>query len=98
MILHHIDLTNFTAGDLKARIKEEVATKPAFKAYRSVELDTLKLYTKAQGTKTMNLIINMEAKDEDCVFNEDGKTLAEYGCGEYLLPEGVGGEKQRDRV
>lgn len=44
-------------------------------------VDTLKLYTKAQGTKTQNLIINMEDKDDEKIFRDDSKTLAEYGCG-----------------
>ena len=44
----------------------------------------MKLYTKAHGTKTMNLIINMEDKDERFMFIDEGKTLADYGCGEFM--------------
>ena len=47
--------------------------------------DTLKLYTKAHGTKTSNLIINMEDKDERFLFRDDTATLASYGCGVWAL-------------
>ena len=44
----------------------------------------MKLYTKAHGTKTMNLIINMEDKDERFMFTDEGKTLADYDCGKFI--------------
>lgn len=53
-------------------------------------LDTLKLYTKAMGTKTQNLIINLE-DDPEKWFTDDEKTLAEYGCGEFLGYSGGAG-------
>ncbi|KAH8152422.1 uncharacterized protein LAJ45_03262 [Morchella importuna] len=80
LVLHHLDLTSLTVGDLKELAKKEVLTKPGWKPYKTVVLDTLKLYTKAQGTKTQNLIINMEDKDDEKIFRDDSKTLAEYGC------------------
>lgn len=45
--------------------------------------DTLKLYTKAHGTKTNNLIINMEDEGDELIFGDDGRTLEGYGCGEF---------------
>ena len=48
----------------------------------------MKLYTKAQGTKTVNLIINMEddrEEEERLIFGDDGRTLEECGCGMYLF-------------
>jgi hypothetical protein len=59
----------------------EVNTKPGWKAYKSCidSLDTLKLYTKTHGTKTNNLIINLETGDSD-IWDDDNKTLAEYGA------------------
>jgi hypothetical protein len=45
----------------------------------------MKLYTKAHGTKTMNLIINMEDKSEADMFWDDEKTLAAYGCGVFIV-------------
>jgi hypothetical protein len=43
--------------------------------------DTLKLYSKAKGTKTQNLIINLD-NDPEWMFEDDGKTLADVGCGQ----------------
>ena len=45
--------------------------------------DTLKLYIKAQGTKTMNLVINLD-DDESLLFIDDQRSLASYGCGNIL--------------
>lgn len=43
--------------------------------------DTLKLYTKAHGAKTMNLIINLD-HDEDWILHDDNtKFLIDYGIG-----------------
>lgn len=63
-------------------MKHEIVDKPGWKPYKAFapELDAMKFYTKAHGTKTMNLIINMEDKDERYMFTDDGKTLADYGC------------------
>ncbi|KAF3905549.1 hypothetical protein AA313_de0204749 [Arthrobotrys entomopaga] len=43
-----------------------------------VHKDSMKLYTKAQGTKTQNLIINLDKPE--WMFDDDSKTLAEMGC------------------
>ncbi|KAI5857005.1 hypothetical protein BZA05DRAFT_415715 [Tricharina praecox] len=80
VILHHLDLTALTAGELKELVKTHVQTQPGFKAYKTLQPDTLKLYTKAHGTKTNNLIINMEDKEETLMFRDDSATLASYGC------------------
>ncbi|KAL7267839.1 hypothetical protein RUND412_009556 [Rhizina undulata] len=80
VILHNLDLTKLTTGELKELVKKEVQEKPGWKAYKTVVLDSLKLYTKAHGTKTQNLIINMEDKDDSLMFRNDEKTLVEYGC------------------
>ena len=45
-----------------------------------MDSDTLKLYNKAQGTKTMNLVINFD-DDERLIFEEGSRTLTGYGCG-----------------
>lgn len=41
--------------------------------------DTLKLYTKAHGAKTMNLIINMD--NDDWILSNDDEILANRGIG-----------------
>jgi len=50
---------------------------PGWKAYRKVVLDTLKLYTKAHGAKSQNLIINLE--NDEWILNNDSETLASLG-------------------
>ncbi|KAF9172609.1 hypothetical protein BGX21_007164 [Mortierella sp. AD011] len=78
LILHNIDLTNTTVGQLRALIIEKVKTTSGWKPYQTVVFDTLKLYTKAHGAKTMNLIINMD-HDEDWILSNDDAILATYG-------------------
>lgn len=38
------------------------------------------MYTHAHGSKTMNLVINLD-HDDDWVLNDPNKTLIEYGIG-----------------
>ncbi|GAA96065.1 hypothetical protein E5Q_02726 [Mixia osmundae IAM 14324] len=77
LILHHVDLTSTTVGQLKARVILDIQTAPGFKPYRNAKLDTLKLYTKAHGAKTTNLIINMD--NDEWILDDDGATLATMG-------------------
>lgn len=44
----------------------------------NTRVDTLKIYSKAFGSKTMNLAINLE-EDDKLVLSDTEKTLAEYG-------------------
>ncbi|KAF9935961.1 hypothetical protein BGZ65_002846 [Modicella reniformis] len=64
LVLHNIDLTASTVAQLKEQIIE----------------NTLKLYTKAHGAKTMNLIINLD-HDEDWILDDNNKRLVDYGIG-----------------
>ncbi|GMG19741.1 unnamed protein product [Ambrosiozyma monospora] len=79
-IFQHVDLKNMTAPQFLAMIKETIKTTGSLRPYRNVEYDTLKIYTHAHGSKTMNLVINME-HDEDWILDlkNDVKTLADYG-------------------
>ncbi|KAI9779543.1 MAG: hypothetical protein M1839_007351 [Geoglossum umbratile] len=79
LVIHDLDLAATTVGELKTKVKLEMASNPAWKAYRNVDLDTLKLYAKAQETKTMNLIINLD-NDESLLFTDDQSSLASCGC------------------
>ncbi|CAZ83481.1 unnamed protein product [Tuber melanosporum] len=87
LVLHNLDLTTLTSGDLKERVRSEILSSTSgggggWKAYKGVvgTLDTLKLYTKAHGTKTNNLIINMEDEGDELIFGDDGRALEGYGC------------------
>jgi len=54
-----------------------VATQSGWKPYRNVVLDTIKLYTKAHGAKTTNLIINLD--HDEWILDDDAKLLADLG-------------------
>ncbi|KAK9376722.1 uncharacterized protein V1513DRAFT_212487 [Lipomyces chichibuensis] len=77
LILKDIDLTRTTVGDLLELAKKCIMTQSAFRAFRNVEYNTLKLYTKAHGSKTTNLIINLE--NDDWILSDHSKTLQECG-------------------
>ncbi|TKY89681.1 hypothetical protein EX895_001466 [Sporisorium graminicola] len=61
-VLKSIDLTTTTIAQLEQLCRNEVKTNSSFRAFRSYadQLDTLKLYTRAHGAKTTNLIINLD--------------------------------------
>ncbi|KAK0531421.1 hypothetical protein OC835_003673 [Tilletia horrida] len=79
LVLPNIDATTTTVAALKQRCRTEVSTQPAFKPFRTFapKLDTLKLYTRAHGAKTTNLIINLD--HPEWIYDDDDKTLAELG-------------------
>lgn len=64
-VIKNIDLTTTTIAELEDKCRNEVRTNSAFRAFRSYadNLDTLKLYTRAHGAKTTNLIINLDHDD-----------------------------------
>jgi len=73
LVLHHIDLTSTTVGQLKEITRQVISTESGWKPYKSVVLDTLKLYTKAHGAKTSNLIINLD--HDEWILEDDTLTL-----------------------
>lgn len=79
LVLKHVDLTTMTVDGLRKRCQDEVRTSPTFKAFRSwtEKLDTLKIYTRAHGAKTTNLIINLD--HTDWILDDGSKTLVEVG-------------------
>ncbi|GAA5996539.1 Aim29p [Rhodotorula paludigena] len=77
LLLPHVDVTKTTVGQLKDICREQLKTAPGFKPFRTVQLDTLKLYTRAHGHKTMNLIINLETDDD--ILEDDSVTLESVG-------------------
>jgi len=63
--------------ELKELAREAVASQPGWKPYRNVTIDTLKLYTKAHGAKTMNLIINLD--HDEWILDDDSVILSSIG-------------------
>lgn len=78
LVLHNINLEQLTARQLKELVRQDLQIKSGFKAFRSIDLDTLKIYTKAHGSKTSNLIINLD-HDDELMLNDDEATLADLG-------------------
>ncbi|KAJ2349916.1 hypothetical protein GGF43_004346 [Coemansia sp. RSA 2618] len=64
-----VDIKGSTIDQLKQQCQESNDSK--FKPFRTVKLDTLKIYTQAFGNKTQNLIINLE----DSGFLNDGSAI-----------------------
>ncbi|KAF8629495.1 hypothetical protein AX15_003412 [Amanita polypyramis BW_CC] len=77
LILHHVNLENTKVGQLKEMACAAIQSQSVWKAYRDVALDTLKLYTKAHGAKTTNLIINLD--HDDWILDNEDKTLTDVG-------------------
>nr|XP_031859894.1 uncharacterized protein CI109_004743 [Kwoniella shandongensis]KAA5526966.1 hypothetical protein CI109_004743 [Kwoniella shandongensis] len=61
LVLQHLDLRSLTVGQLMERVRQ----------------DTMKLYTVAHGSKTSNLIINL---NHDEWILDENKILAEVGA------------------
>ena len=70
----------------------EIKTAPGFKAFRTLHVDTLKLYTAAHGHKTINLIINLD--HDEWILSDLSKTLASVGARKF--PMVLANERQRD--
>ncbi|KAI9510395.1 hypothetical protein F5148DRAFT_593537 [Russula earlei] len=77
LVLRDINLETTTVGDLKGIARNVIQTQPGWKPYRFVQFDTLKLYTKAHGAKTTNLIINLD--HDEWILSDESKQLSEYG-------------------
>ncbi|CAG8526283.1 3776_t:CDS:2 [Ambispora leptoticha] len=80
LVLQNVNLesTTFNGISLIMNFFKAINSTPGFKPFRSVNYDTLKVYTKAHGTKSQNLVINLE-HDDDWIMNNDQATLISYG-------------------
>ncbi|CDZ96467.1 Uncharacterized conserved protein [Phaffia rhodozyma] len=82
LVLKGVDLEKPNGVDeLMNRCKKEIPITLGFKPFKTSidKLDTIKLYTKAHGHKTMNLIINFEDDETDILSPGTEATLASYG-------------------
>ncbi|KAG8217408.1 hypothetical protein J3R82DRAFT_5549 [Butyriboletus roseoflavus] len=76
LVLHKLNLETTTPpSDLT--FNSAIQTGPAWRPYRNVALDTLKLYAKAHGAKTTNLIINLD--HDEWILEDNTKILADVG-------------------
>lgn len=80
-ILTNYDISTKTSSDLLNDMKQIINTTGSLRPYRNVEYDTLKIYTHAHGSKTMNLVINLDHDDWVLDLNSN-LPLHKLGVGE----------------
>ncbi|CCC70939.1 hypothetical protein NCAS_0G00520 [Naumovozyma castellii] len=81
LILQDYNLQTKTGYDLLQDVLQHIKTDGSFRPFRNVNFDTMKIYTHAHGSKTVNLVINFDHDDDDWVLDvqsKDGKKLCEY--------------------
>lgn len=81
LILRNYDLKSKTGYDLFNDCVKQIQLEGAFRPFRNVEYDTMKIYTHAHASKTVNLVINFNHDDDDWILdvkNPNGKKLCEY--------------------
>lgn len=82
-VLKDYDISTKKPKDLFEDIKKVINTEGGMRPFRNVAYDSLKIYTHAHGSKTMNLVINFE-HDEDWFLDlESEKSLHQLGVGKY---------------
>lgn len=70
-VIHSIDLKATTPRQLLLQVVDTINTTGALRPYRNVEYNTVKVYTHAHGTKSMNLVINFDHDERDILFCGD---------------------------
>ncbi|KAH9462767.1 hypothetical protein MJO28_002460 [Puccinia striiformis f. sp. tritici] len=76
LVLHHIDLETTSIDELLTLCLQQISSAPGWKTFQNVALDTFKLYSKAHGSKTTNLIINLD--HDDWILEDRSKSLSDY--------------------
>lgn len=84
-IIPSINLKETTPKQLMEKMKEIINTTGGLRPYRNVEYNTLKLYSKAHGTKSMNLSINFDNDEEYIFYCQDEKNMVDSGKSLYDL-------------
>ncbi|KAF8582210.1 hypothetical protein K439DRAFT_167532 [Ramaria rubella] len=77
LVLRNTNLEQMTIKGLKQSVWQILQTQPGWKPFQNVDLNTLKLYTKAHGSKTSNLIINLD--HEELILDDESACLADLG-------------------
>ncbi|OAV99720.1 hypothetical protein PTTG_25270 [Puccinia triticina 1-1 BBBD Race 1] len=77
LVLHHLNLETIKIDDLLALCQKQISSASGWKMFQNVALDTFKLYSKAHGAKTTNLIINLD--HDDWILEDRSKSLSDYG-------------------
>lgn len=86
-LIKSINLKETTPKQLFDQILNIINTTGGLRPYRNVDYNTIKIYTKAHGTKSMNLVINFDNDQDWIVFcndelnkvDDEKKTLWDFG-------------------
>lgn len=92
-ILKSVNLKETTPHALLNQIKAIINTTGGLRPYRSVDYNTVKVYTHAHGTKSMNLVINFD-NDEDDILYCDTDTVSRHNTEKSLHELGVENETE----
>ncbi|WPK25261.1 hypothetical protein PUMCH_002571 [Australozyma saopauloensis] len=71
-ILSSVNLKETTPSQLLDQVKTIIMSTGSLRPYRNVDYDTVKVYTHAHGTKSMNLVINFGNDEKDILVCRDG--------------------------
>lgn len=70
-VIASINLKDTNASQLLDQVHKIINTTGALRPYRNVKYDTVKVYTHAHGTKSMNLVINFDHDERDILYCEN---------------------------
>ncbi|CAK7897172.1 altered inheritance rate of mitochondria protein 29 [[Candida] anglica] len=93
-ILTSVDLKNTTPLQLFEQIKTIINTSGAMRPYRNVEYDSLKVYTRAHGSKSMNLVINFDHDDAEWLLMSQDSSNPISGDSKSLWDLGIENETE----
>ncbi|WRT63536.1 uncharacterized protein IL334_000441 [Kwoniella shivajii] len=77
LVVKHLNLEELSVAQLMDLVRDDIKKQSGWKPYRTLVLDTMKLYTVAHGHKTTNLIINL---DHDEWILDPSKILKDIGA------------------
>lgn len=69
----HLNLKETTPSQLLEQVREVIDTTGSLRPYRNVTYDSIKVYTHAHGTKSMNLVINFDNDERDMLLCNNQK-------------------------
>ena len=69
-VLRSINLRDTTPQKLLEDMRNTINTTGALRPYRGVGYNALKIYSQAHGTKSMNLVVNLDHDDDWLLVNE----------------------------
>lgn len=70
-VVSAIDLKATTPKELLEQVVAAVSSTGALRPYRNVDYNTVKVYTHAHGTKSMNLVVNLDNDEQDILYCGD---------------------------